>query len=125
MGVWDYGSLKRKVQLYADIPSHVVNPMVCNRARGVRFKILQTAQVILVYNVENIVGENVKVKQKFILFIGKPRAHSRVDQCISRCWCFRVVCKINAVLWTGKCCSQFYEAIYQVKVFIREVILKF
>jgi len=99
--------------------------MVGNRARGIWFKIFQTAQVILIYNIENIVGENVKVKQKLILFIGKSRSHSRVDQCISRGWRFSVVRKINAVLWTGKCCGQFYEAIYQMKVLVREVILQF
>ena len=103
--------LKRKIQLHADISPHIINPMVGPRTRGIGFKIFQTAQMILINNVKNIVGEYINITYEFVLFIRETRAHSRIDQGVSRCACFRIISQVRTVLGGGICGRHFYKSI--------------
>ena len=62
---------KWEVNFYTDVSAHIVNPVMRYGTRGIGFKILQPAQVILISNIENVVGENIEIEDEFIFLVGK------------------------------------------------------
>jgi len=88
------------------------------------FEIFQTAQVILISHVENIIRKNIEVENHFVLPVGESCSKSRINECIARGRRFGIVGQVGAVLRPGKGRLHAHKSIHKFQFLIGEIILQ-